>query len=37
MIKVKEEINLRIMEIVERNGCAFAFPTSTVYVEQNKN
>lgn len=37
MIKVKEELNLRIMEAVERNGCRFAFPTSTVFVEQNKN
>lgn len=34
MIEVKEKVNLQIMEIVEKHGCEFAFPTQTVYVNQ---
>jgi MscS family membrane protein len=34
MIEVKEELNFKIMQIVEQNGCEFAFPTQTVYVKQ---
>lgn len=30
MVKVKEEINFKIMRIVEENGCSFAFPTQTI-------
>lgn len=33
MIEVKEEINFQIMNIVRNNGCTFAFPTQSVYVE----
>lgn len=33
MIKVKESINLEILKIVEQNGCRFAYPTSSVYIE----
>jgi len=33
-LEVKEDIIYRIMEIVERNGLAFAFPTITVDVEK---
>jgi MscS family membrane protein len=33
MIRVKEAINLRIMDIVTKNGCSFAFPTSNVYLQ----
>lgn len=32
--KVKEEINYKIMEIVKRNGCDFAFPSRTVYMQK---
>ena len=32
MIKVKESMNYKIMEIVERNGCEFAFPTQTIHL-----
>ncbi len=34
MLNVKEEINLRIMAIVEANGSAFAFPTTTIEVKR---
>jgi len=30
---VRERINLELMEIVERNGAAFAFPSQSLYVE----
>ncbi|MBF9253194.1 mechanosensitive ion channel family protein [Pontibacter sp. 172403-2] len=33
-IDVKEEINYKIVEIVERNGAAFALPSQTVYLQQ---
>ena len=35
MITVKEELNLKMMNIVEKHGCDFAFPTQTVYVKQS--
>ncbi|HYG14971.1 MAG TPA: mechanosensitive ion channel family protein [Bacteroidia bacterium] len=31
MVKTKEEVNYKVMEIVEANGSSFAFPTQTVY------
>lgn len=34
MVTVKEEINFKIMTIVESNGCEFAFPTQTLFVEK---
>lgn len=34
MIEVKEEMNVKIMRIVEQNNCEFAYPTQTVYVQQ---
>jgi len=34
MVKVKEEINFKIMHIVERNECDFAFPTQTIHMEK---
>lgn len=33
-VKVREEINFKIYEIVTRNGSDFAFPTRTVHVEK---
>jgi MscS family membrane protein len=33
-LRVKEDINLKIMGIVERNGSSFAFPSQSIYVEQ---
>ncbi len=32
-LKIKEDINLRIMSIVEHYGASFAFPSQSVYVE----
>ncbi len=34
MTQVKEDINIQIMEIVERNECQFAYPTRTVFLEK---
>ena len=31
-MSVKEDINLQIMEIVEKNGSSFAFPTRTLHI-----
>ena len=31
---IKEEIQLRIIEIVESNGSSFAFPSQSIYIEQ---
>ncbi|MBA9078492.1 MULTISPECIES: mechanosensitive ion channel family protein [Rufibacter] len=35
-IDVKEEINYKIVEVVERHRAEFAFPTQTVYVKQEE-
>ncbi|MEC8611115.1 MAG: mechanosensitive ion channel domain-containing protein [Bacteroidota bacterium] len=35
-IDVKEDINFKIMEIVEKNNCEFAFPSTTVYLQKNE-
>lgn len=32
-LDIKEDVMLKIMEIVERNGLAFAFPTQSIYLE----
>jgi len=34
-LEVKEEINFKIMEIVETHGSDFAFPTQTVHIDNN--
>ena len=36
-MKVQEDTNLKIMGIVERNGSSFAFPTRTLYLENDNN
>lgn len=36
-LNVKEEINFKIMEIVNQQGCSFAFPSTSVYVEKWNN
>ncbi|HEU4718650.1 MAG TPA: mechanosensitive ion channel family protein [Bacteroidia bacterium] len=33
-LKTKEEINFAIMDIVEKNGSSFAFPSTSVYIEK---
>lgn len=35
-VKVKEEINFKIMEIVKKHKADFAFPTTTVHLHQEK-
>jgi len=32
-LRVKEDINLKMMKIVEANGAGFAFPSQSIYVE----
>lgn len=33
-LEVKEEINFKIMEIVQKHGSDFAFPTQTIHIEK---
>lgn len=32
--QVKEDVNLKLMAIIEEEGCSFAFPSRTVYLEK---
>jgi len=32
-MNIKEDVNIKIMKIVEKNGSSFAFPSQSVYVE----
>lgn len=34
MVVVKEEVNVQIMDIIEKHGCEFAFPTQTVILQK---
>lgn len=34
-MRVREKINLKMIEIVEKNGASFAFPTQSIYIENN--
>jgi len=34
-LQIKEDINLQIMEILEKNGVSIAFPSTSVYLENN--
>jgi len=36
-LDIREDIHLKIIQIVERNGSAFAFPSQSVYVESLPN
>lgn len=33
---IKEDVNLKIMEIIEKNGSEFAFPSQSLYIETPK-
>lgn len=33
-MKVRNDLNLSLMDVMEQNGCSFAFPSTSVYVEQ---
>lgn len=35
-LEIAEDLNLRIMDIVERAGSSFAFPSQTLYLEQGE-
>ncbi len=35
-IEIKEEVNFKIMEIVQNHKCSFAFPTRSVFIETDK-
>ncbi len=32
-MNIKQDINLKIMKIVEDNGASFAFPSKSIYIE----
>ena len=32
-LEVREDINFKIMEIIEKNGASFAFPSQSIYIE----
>lgn len=36
-LAVKENVNLKIMEIVENHGASFAFPSRSIYIENEKD
>jgi len=33
-LAIREDVNLKIMEIIEKNGASFAFPSRSIYIEQ---
>jgi len=33
-LAIREDVNLKIMEIVEKHGASFAFPSTSIYVEK---
>ncbi|NPA53201.1 MAG: mechanosensitive ion channel family protein, partial [Aquificae bacterium] len=33
-LAIKEDVNLKIMEIVEKHGSSFAFPSQSIYIEK---
>lgn len=33
-LKIQESINLELMDVMERNKCSFAFPSTSVYIEK---
>ncbi len=36
-LEVREDVNFKIMEIIEKNGASFAFPSQSIYVESLPN
>ncbi|MBF26136.1 MAG: mechanosensitive ion channel protein MscS [Flavobacteriales bacterium] len=34
-INTKEDINFKIMDIIEKHNCSFAFPSTSIYIEKN--
>ena len=35
-MRVKEDVNFKIMQIVENNNASFAFPSQSIYLENTK-
>jgi MscS family membrane protein len=35
-MRVREDVNLKIMGIVEQNKASFAFPSRSIYIESNQ-
>ena len=33
-LKIKEDVNIKIMKIIEQNNAKFAFPTQSIYIEK---
>ncbi len=33
-LKIQESVNLDLMEIVQKNDCSFAFPSTSIYIEK---
>ena len=33
-MKVRNDLNLSLMDVMEANHCSFAFPSTSIYVEQ---
>lgn len=36
-LELNENVNFQIMEIVNKHGASFAFPSQSIYIEKNKN
>jgi len=34
-LEIREDVNLKIIQIVEENGSSFAFPTQSIYIEKD--
>ena len=32
--ELKSQLNLQIMRLMKQDGCAFAFPSASIYLEQ---
>jgi len=35
-LETKQDVMVKISELVEKNNCAFAFPTQTIYLEKDE-
>jgi len=36
-LNIREEIHMKIIKIVEKNGSSFAFPSRSIYLEQTSD
>jgi MscS family membrane protein len=35
-LNIRQDIHLKVMKIVEENNCSFAFPSQSIYIEENQ-